>query len=88
MPSAMGIPQISGAAMAMQQMPRAAFKYNPAMRNPPQAVPGQQVQPVVSNLDLLVWIFVRFRDAGSRKQNIILYPHELVGYLLTMVAQH
>jgi len=46
MPSAMGIPQMSGAAMAMPQMPRAAFKYNQAMRNPPQAVPGQQVQPV------------------------------------------
>jgi len=46
MPSAMGLPQMSNAAMAMPQLPRAAFKYNPAMRNPPQAVPGQQVQPV------------------------------------------
>jgi polyadenylate-binding protein len=46
MPPAMGIPQMSGAAMAMPQIPRAAFKYNQAMRNPPQAVPGQQAQPV------------------------------------------
>lgn len=44
MPSGMGIPQqMSGGAMAM---PRAAFKYNQAMRNPPQVLPGQQVPPV------------------------------------------
>jgi polyadenylate-binding protein len=46
MPSAVGIPQMSGAAMAMPQMPRTAFKYNPGMRNPPQGAPGQQMQPV------------------------------------------
>lgn len=45
MQSAMGMPQM-GQAMPMQQMQRAAFKYNTAMRNPPQNVPPQQIAQV------------------------------------------
>lgn len=46
MQSGMGLPQMTGAPMAIQQMPRTAFKYNQTMRNAPQTIPGQPVQQV------------------------------------------
>lgn len=46
LPSAMGMPQM-GQAMPMPQMgPRPSFKYNTAMRNPPQNIPQQSVPQV------------------------------------------